>query len=30
MDVPGVGRMAMATDPQGATFWMMAPGDEAA
>jgi uncharacterized protein len=30
MDVPGVGRMAMAADPQGATFWMMAPGDEAA
>jgi predicted enzyme related to lactoylglutathione lyase len=24
MDVPGVGRMAMLADPQGATFWVMA------
>jgi predicted enzyme related to lactoylglutathione lyase len=30
MDVPGVGRMAMVADPQGAAFWLMAPGEEAA
>lgn len=30
MDVPGVGRMAMVADPQGARFWVMAPGEEAA
>jgi uncharacterized protein len=29
MDVPGVGRMAMVTDPQGAAFWLMA-GESAA
>ena len=29
MDVPGVGRMAMVTDPQGAGFWVMA-GESAA
>ena len=29
MDVPGVGRMAMLADPQGATFWVMAAADAA-
>ena len=29
-DVPGVGRMAMLADAQGATFWLMAAGDEGA
>jgi uncharacterized protein len=29
MDVPGVGRMAMVADPQGATFWVMAPPEAA-
>jgi predicted enzyme related to lactoylglutathione lyase len=29
-DVPGVGRMAMVADPQGASFWLMAPNAEAA
>ncbi|HEY3529863.1 MAG TPA: VOC family protein [Nocardioides sp.] len=29
MDVPGVGRMAMVSDPQGATFWVMS-GEAAA
>jgi uncharacterized protein len=29
-DVPGVGRMAMIADPQGATFWLMAANNEAA
>ena len=29
MDVPGVGRMAMVADPQGAAFWMMAAADAA-
>lgn len=29
MDVPGVGRMALLADPQGATFWLMA-GESAA
>jgi predicted enzyme related to lactoylglutathione lyase len=29
MDVPGVGRMAMVSDPQGAMFWVMA-GETAA
>jgi uncharacterized protein len=29
-DVPGVGRMAMVADPQGASFWLMAPQAEAA
>jgi uncharacterized protein len=28
-DVPGVGRMAMVSDPQGASFWVMAAGDAA-
>jgi predicted enzyme related to lactoylglutathione lyase len=26
MDVPGVGRMAMVADPQGAMFWLMSGG----
>jgi len=29
MDVPGVGRMAMLADPQGASFWVMAAADAA-
>jgi uncharacterized protein len=29
-DVPGVGRMAMVGDPQGASFWVMAGADAAA
>jgi uncharacterized protein len=29
MDVPGVGRMAMVADPQGATFWLMSAEDAA-
>ncbi len=29
MDVPGVGRMAMVADPQGAGFWVMSPPDAA-
>jgi len=29
MDVPGVGRMAMLADPQGALFWVMS-GEDAA
>ena len=29
MDVPGVGRMAMVADPQGASFWVMAAADAA-
>jgi predicted enzyme related to lactoylglutathione lyase len=29
MDVPGVGRMAMVADPQGASFWVMSPPDAA-
>ncbi|HEX4687308.1 MAG TPA: VOC family protein [Nocardioides sp.] len=29
MDVPGVGRMAMMADPQGAAFWVMAAADAA-
>jgi uncharacterized protein len=29
MDVPGVGRMAMLADPQGATYWVMAAADAA-
>jgi predicted enzyme related to lactoylglutathione lyase len=29
-DVPGVGRMAMVADPQGASFWLMAPNAEQA
>ncbi|MBO0844407.1 MAG: VOC family protein [Nocardioides sp.] len=28
-DVPGVGRMAMAADPQGASFWVMAAAEQA-
>lgn len=28
-DVPGVGRMAMASDPQGASFWVMAAAEQA-
>jgi uncharacterized protein len=28
-DVPGVGRMAMVSDPQGASFWVMAAGEAA-
>jgi uncharacterized protein len=29
-DVPGVGRMAMVSDPQGASLWLMAPNAAAA
>jgi uncharacterized protein len=29
-EVPGVGRMAMVADPQGANFWLMAASNEAA
>jgi predicted enzyme related to lactoylglutathione lyase len=29
MDVPGVGRMAMVADPQGAMFWVMAAPEAA-
>jgi predicted enzyme related to lactoylglutathione lyase len=29
MDVPGVGRMSMVADPQGAMFWVMAAADAA-
>jgi predicted enzyme related to lactoylglutathione lyase len=29
MDVPGVGRMAMVADPQGAMFWVMAAAEAA-
>jgi predicted enzyme related to lactoylglutathione lyase len=28
-DVPGIGRMAMVSDPQGATFWVMATAEAA-